>query len=204
MYPFPHSVNPAMRSHIDAQTAYLNDVSKSIFRSFQQMMDLNIQLAQTMLEETAMIGKQMVGADRQSELLGAAASRAQPASDKLRAYQQHITRLAADTQVELARVTEQHGQTTARTARALADEVARDATEQTERGLRAQQETVRQFADPFAHTTGDGATPAGASGDGARGGATPQGTQGGQERAASGAPAGAPSGSQGQRGATTH
>ena len=56
MYPFPHSVNPAMRSHIDAQTAYLNDVSKSIFRSFQQMMDLNIQLAQSMLEETAMIG----------------------------------------------------------------------------------------------------------------------------------------------------
>ena len=149
MYPFPHSVNPAMRSHIDAQTAYMNDVSKSIFRSFQQMMDLNIQLAQTMLEETAMIGKQMVGADRQSELLGAAASRAQPASDKLRAYQQHITRLAADTQVELARVTEQHGQATARTARALADEVARDATEQTERGLRVQQETVRQFSDPF-------------------------------------------------------
>jgi len=149
MYPFPHSVNPAMRSHIDAQTAYMNDVSKSIFRSFQQMIDLNIQLTQTMLEETAMIGKQMVSADRQSEVLGAAASRAQTASDKLRAYQQHITRLAADTQVELARVTEQHGQTTARTARVLADEVARDATEQTERGLRAQQETARQFTDPF-------------------------------------------------------
>jgi phasin family protein len=154
MYPFPHSVNPAMRSHIDAQTAYMNDVSKSIFRSFQQMMDLNIQLAQTMLEETALIGKQMVSADRQSEVLGAAASRAQPASDKLRAYQQHITRLAADTQVELARVTEQHGQTTARTARVLADEVARDATEQTERGLRAQQEVARQFSDPFMRDSG--------------------------------------------------
>jgi len=149
MYPFPHSVNPAMRSHVDAQTAYMNDITKSIFRSFQQMIDLNIQLTQTMLEETALIGKQMVSADRQSELLSAATSRAQPASDKLRAYQQHITRLAADTQVELARVTEQHGQTTARTARVLADEVARDATEQTERGLRAQQETARQFSDPF-------------------------------------------------------
>jgi phasin family protein len=149
MYPFLHAVNPAIRSHLDAQTAYMNDVSKSIFRSFQQMMDLNIQLAQTMMEETALIGKQMVSADRQSELLGAAASRAQPASDKLRAYQQHIARVAADTQVDLARVTEQHGQTTARTARVLADEVARDATEQTERGLRAQQETARQFSDPF-------------------------------------------------------
>jgi len=149
MYPFSPAVTPAIRTHMDAQTAYMNDVSKSIFRSFQQMIDLNIQLTQTMLEETAMIGKQMVSADRQSELLNAAASRAQPASDKLRAYQQHIARVAADTQVELARVAEHHGQTTARTARALADEVARDATEQTERGLRAQQETARQFTDPF-------------------------------------------------------
>jgi len=204
MYPFPQSVAPAVRTHVDAQTAFLNDISKSLFRSFQQMCDLNIQLVQTLIEESTLASKQVLSADRQTELLSAATARAQPTSDKLRAYQQHITRLAADAQVEMARVTEQHVQNTARTARALADEVARDATEQTERGLRAQQETVRQFADPFAHTTGDGATPAGASGDGARGGATPQGTQGGQERAASGAPAGAPSGSQGQRGATTH
>ena len=155
MYPFPQAVAPAVRTHVDAQTAYLNDISKSIFRSFQQMFDLNIQLVQTMLEETTLTGKQVLSTDRQSELLSAATSRAQPASDKLRAYQQHITRLAADAQVELARVTEQHVQNTSRTARALADEVARDATEQTERGLRAQQETVRQYTDPFAR--GDGA-----------------------------------------------
>jgi phasin family protein len=150
MYPFPQAVAPAVRTHVDAQTAYLNDISKSIFRSFQQMFDLNIQLVQTMLEESTLTGKQVLSTDRQSELLSAATSRAQPASDKLRAYQQHITRLAADAQVELARVTEQHVQNTSRTARALADEVARDASEQTERGLRAQQETVRQYSDPFA------------------------------------------------------
>jgi phasin family protein len=157
MYPFPQSVNPAVRTHVDAQTAFLNDVSKSLFRSFQQMCDLNIQLVQTLMEESALVSKQVLSADRQAEVLNAATARAQPTSDKLRAYQQHITRLAADAQVELARVTEQHVQTTARTARALADEVARDATEQTERGLRAQQDTVRQFTDPFARA-GNGAT----------------------------------------------
>ena len=130
MYPFPQSINPAVRTHVDAQTAFLNDMSKSLFRSFQQMCDLNIQLVQTMLEETTLAGKQVLSADRQSELLSAATSRTQPAADKLRAYQHHIARLAADAQVELARVTEQHVQNTTRTARALADEVARDATEQ--------------------------------------------------------------------------
>jgi len=143
MYPFPQNITPAVRTHVDAQTAFLNDMSKSLFKSFQQMCDLNIQLMQTMIEETALAGKQVLSADRQTEVLSAATARAQPASDKLRAYQQHITRLAADAQVDLARVTEQHVQNTTRTARALADEVARDATEQTERSLRTQQESVR-------------------------------------------------------------
>jgi phasin family protein len=188
MYPFPQAIAPAVRTHVDAQTAYLNDISKSIFRSFQQMFDLNIQLVQTMLEETTLTGKQVLSTDRQSELLSAATSRAQPASDKLRAYQQHITRLAADAQVELARVTEQHVQNTSRTARALADEVARDATEQTERGLRAQQDTVRQYSDPFARNDGAGQQRTGngssagqhyTGGDGGQTGQqyTPQGTQ---------------------------
>lgn len=154
MYPYPQAVAPALRTHVDAQTAYLNDISKSFFRSFQQMCELNIQLVQTMLEETTLAGKQMMNTDRQADLIGAATARAQPASEKLRSYQQHITRLAADAQVELARVAEQHVQTTTRTAKALADEVARDATEQTERGLRAQQETVRQYSDPFTRTDG--------------------------------------------------
>jgi phasin family protein len=192
MYPFPQTVAPAVKTHVDAQTAFLNDMSKSLFRSFQQMCDLNIQLMQTMIEETTLASKQVLSADRQTELLSAATARAQPTSDKLRAYQQHITRLAADAQVELARVTEQHVQNTTRTARALADEVARDATEQTERGLRAQQETVRQFADPFARTGNGAASPSQ--------GSTAEGAQGGQHT-----PPGAQSGSsQSQRSATTH
>jgi phasin family protein len=169
MYPFPQSIAPAVRTHVDAQTAFLNDVSKSIFRSYQQMLNLNIQLVQTLVEETALASKQVLSADRQTDVLNAAASRAQPTSDKLRAYQQHITRLAADTQVDIARVTEQHVQNTTRTARALADEVARDATEQTERGLRAQQETARQFADPFTRPGNGAASPSEARGSDAQG-----------------------------------
>jgi phasin family protein len=116
MYPFSQAANPALRTHIDAQTSYLNDISKSVFRSFQQMCDLNIQLMQTMLEETALASRQLLAADAQHEVLSAATSRAQPATDKLRAYQQHLSRLAADVQVELAQVTEQHAQNTARNA----------------------------------------------------------------------------------------
>jgi phasin family protein len=155
MFPFSQNVTPAVRTHIDAQTAFMNDMSKSIFNSFQQLCDLNIQLVQTLMEETTTASRQLMTADRQTEMLSAATARAQPIADKLRAYQQHISRVAADTQVDLARVTEQHVQNTSRTARSLADEVARTASEETERGLRAQQETVKRFSDPFARA-GDG------------------------------------------------
>jgi len=209
MYPFPQNVTPAVRTHVDAQTAFLNDMSKSLFKSFSQMCDLNIQLMQTLIEESTLASKHVLSADRQTELLSAATARAQPTSDKLRAYQQHITRLAADAQVELTRVTEQHVQTTARTARALADEVARDATEQTERSLRAQQETVRQFTDPFAHT-GNGAASQSRSGDAGGAGdsqAGQQHTQGGAQPPASQASQTSQASQRserGERGATTH
>lgn len=162
MYPFPQSVTPAVRTHMDAQTAFVNEMSKSLFRSFQQMCELNIQLAQTMLEETTLASQHVLSVDRQSELLGAASARAQPATEKLRAYQQHIARLATDAQVELARVTEQHVQNTTRTARAVVDEVARTSAEEAERGIRSQQEALRTMTDPF--TRADGAIHARADG----------------------------------------
>ena len=156
MYPFPQSVTPAVRTHMDAQTAFVNDLSKSLFRSFQQMCELNIQLAQTMLEETALASQHVLSVERQSELLGAASARAQPATEKLRAYQQHVSRLATDAQVELARVAEQHVQNTTRTARAVVDEVARTSAEETERGIRSQQEALRTMTEPFTRADGAG------------------------------------------------
>ncbi|WP_296950188.1 phasin family protein [uncultured Massilia sp.] len=149
MYPFPQSMTPAVRTHLDAQTAFFNDMSKSVFKSFQQMCDLNIQLMQGMLEDTALAGQTMLAAERQDELLSAAAARTQPATDRLRAYQQHVSRLAADAQVDLARVAEQHVQQTTRTARAVADEVARSAAPDGERAIRTEPEAPRRAADPF-------------------------------------------------------
>ena len=149
MYPFPQSVTPAIRSHLDAQVAFLNDLSKSFARSLQKFSELNIQLSQTLLEEGNIASQKLLTTDRPTEVINIAASRAQPAAEKLRSYQQHVSRTLADSQVELARVTEQHVQETSRTARALADEVARATSQETEQNIRNQQEILRNFRDPF-------------------------------------------------------
>ncbi|GAB2852040.1 hypothetical protein GCM10027277_20480 [Pseudoduganella ginsengisoli] len=158
MFPYSRNVTPAVRNHLDAQTAFLNDLSKSIFNSFQQLQNLNMQLVQTMLEETTLASKQMLTADHHTELIDAAASRARPAADKVRTYQQHLSRLAADTQVELSRVAEEHVQETSQTAKALAEEVARTAEEETERHIQKQEESLHQFSDPFIKGSGKKAT----------------------------------------------
>jgi phasin family protein len=149
MYPFSQSVTPAARTHLEAQLSFFNDMSKSLFRTVQQYSDLNIQLAQTMLEESTMTGQQFITANRPTEALAAAASHAQPAAEKLRAYQQHLSRIAADTQVDLSKVAQEHVQETSRTAKALAEEVARVTSEETEKTLRSQQDAVSKFTDPF-------------------------------------------------------
>lgn len=154
MFPFTTSFNrtsvgPAAKSHMEAHLSFFNAMSKSLFRSAQQFTDLNMQLAQTMLEESTTASHEMIIADQATEIFNAAASHAQPTAGKMRAYQQHVSRLAADIQVDLAKVAEEHVSETSRTAKALADEVARMASEETEKSMRNQQEAMKKFADPF-------------------------------------------------------
>lgn len=149
MYPFSQAITPAAKTHMEAQLSFFNDMSKSLFRTVQQYSDLNIQLAQTMLEEGTMTGQQIITAHRPTEAIAAAAAHAQPAAEKLRAYQQHLSRIAANTQVDLSKVAEEHVQETSRTAKALADEVARVTSEETEKTLRSHQDAVERFSDPF-------------------------------------------------------
>ena len=149
MYPYPQSINPAVRSHIDAQAAFFNELAQTMSRSFQQVFQLNMQLGQTLLEEAAGTAQRMLTAERPSEALSAAAARAQPGTDKLREYQQQLSQLAAATQVDLSRVTEQHVQETSRTARALVDDVSRTAAEETAKGLRQREDAIKMSRDAF-------------------------------------------------------
>lgn len=156
MSPFFKSVNPVLGSHIDSQFAFCNDFSKSLSASFQSLCEANVKLSQTMFEETMRAAQRMFTTGNANDVLGAVASGAQPAADTLRAYQQHISRLAADAQVDLARVTQQHGEQTSRTAHALADEVTRVATEANERNTSRNEETLKNFRDQVQHMSARG------------------------------------------------
>ena len=149
MYPYSRSVTPAAKNHLEAQLAFFNGLSKSLFQSAQQFNDLNMQLAQGLLEEGSITSQNLLTVERVEDAFQVAAASGQPAAEHLRKYQQQLSRLAANTQVELANVAEQHVNETSRTAKALAEEVARTASEETEKNVRKQQEAMQRIAEPF-------------------------------------------------------
>lgn len=149
MFPYSPSSNPAVRSHVDSQLAWFNDLNKTLTGSFQAVCEANLKLGQSMIEESMSASKRMLSSERPFDAMGAAAAHAQPASDKLRAYQQHLSLLAAEVHVELARVTQEHSSETARTAQALAEEVTRAASEDSARSVRQQEEVLKTYRDPF-------------------------------------------------------
>ena len=149
MYPYSRSVTPAAKNHLEAQLAFFNGLSKSLFHSAQQFNDLNMQLAQGLLEESTITSQNLLTVERVEDVFQVAAASGQPAAEQLRKYQQQVSRLAADTQVELANVAEQHVNETSRTAKALAEEVASTASEETEKNVRKQQEAMQRIAEPF-------------------------------------------------------
>lgn len=106
MYPYSRSVSPAAKSHLEAQLSFFNGISKSLFRSVQQFSDLNLQFAQGLLEESTIASQNLLTVDRTEDLFQVAAASGQPVAEQLRIYQQQASRLAADTQVDLASVAE--------------------------------------------------------------------------------------------------
>ena len=152
MFTYSPSSNPAARSHMDSQLAFFHDLNQALAGSFQAVCEANLKLGQSMIEETINAGQRMLSSEGALDAMSAASAHAQPASDKLRAYQQHLSRLAAEVQVELARVNQQHGPETARTAQALADEVTRAASEENARSMQQQKEVLKTFRDPFSPT----------------------------------------------------
>lgn len=152
MYTFSQSFTPALRGHLGAQLSFADDLSRAMFRSFEKLCGLNMQACRALVEAVATTRPQR-WSDMQANLAGVAATAAKPAIEKIRAYQQDVSRLAVDAQIEMAQVMQEHSTITSRTARTLSDEVVRSAGEELERGVKNQQETLVSLAEPFMQTT---------------------------------------------------
>ncbi|RJF96369.1 phasin family protein [Noviherbaspirillum saxi] len=138
-----------MKAHLDAQYSLIADMSQKVFETAQRINDLNMQVIKSALEESFSSAQQVIVARDPYEALSIAAANAQPQAERIREYQQNLNNIAARTQVDLAKTAESHFPNTSRTAAAVADEVARKATEETEKATSRQKAAMEKFTSPI-------------------------------------------------------
>ena len=142
---FTNSISPALKSHLEAQLNFITELSRKMFDTAQKVSELNMRLAQDMLQEISNANNQLLTARDTGELLSLAAAQMQPGADKLRQYRQQLSHLVANANVEMNRTAETHIPEASRTAAAFADEVVRKTAEETEKATQRQRELIEKM-----------------------------------------------------------
>jgi phasin family protein len=150
MQDFTHSaISPAFKSQVEAQFSFFSDVTNKIFNAVQKLNELNVQVAQTVVEESLSNAQQLISSKDHHDAISVVAGQAQPAAEKLRAYQQHVQNILAETQVNLAKTAESHLPETTRAAEAIVKEVAQKASEETEKSAQRQRAAMEKLTNPI-------------------------------------------------------
>lgn len=143
------TITPAVKSHLEAQLSFYNDITKRMFDSAQQIVELHLHLSQTFIDELMAASQQLLSAKDPAEFASIMATQTQPAVEKVRAYQQRLSSILAGTQAELTKAAETHMPETSRTAVAVADELMRKASEETEKATQRQKEVIERIGKPL-------------------------------------------------------
>jgi phasin family protein len=149
MFNFTQKDSPAANAHVQSQMSMFSDLTKQFFNAAQKVNELNIQVTQTLIDEALSNTQQVMSAKDPTEVLSVIAGQAQPNAEKVRAYQQHLIDIAANTQVDLIKSAESHIPEASRTAQDLAKEVARKAAEETEQVTQRQKNAMEKLTTPI-------------------------------------------------------
>lgn len=146
--------SPAANAYIQSQMSMYSDLTRQFFNAAQKVNELNIQVTQTLMDEAISNTQQVLTAKDPTEVLSVIAGQAQPNAEKVRAYQQHLTDIAANTQVDLIKSAESHIPEASRTAQDMAKEVQRKAAEETEQVTQRQRSAMEKLTSPIAARQG--------------------------------------------------
>jgi phasin family protein len=156
MLTFAQPTTPAVKAYMDAQLSLLNDMSRKLFTTAQKINELNLQVVETVMEESLTNAQKVLEAKDPYEALAIGIGQAQPTAEKMRAYQQHLAYIAAETQAELASTADAHVPETNRAAAALADELDQKASGKAERPAPRKTAAVEKLAHPAGRKRANG------------------------------------------------
>lgn len=161
MFSMFQSSSPAVQAHVAAQFSLFSELSQQLFRTAQQVADLNVNLAQSLADQSMQTTRNLLTSRDPYEALTIASSHAQPIAEQVRQYQQQLASVAAHAQVDLTKAAQAKVPETSRTASAVAEELTRRATEETQRSVERQQDAIDNMAKTFTGKSPNGAAQSG-------------------------------------------
>lgn len=151
---FSQAIAPAIKTHLEAQLAFLTELSMKTFDAIQKLSQMHLRLAKELSEEMSNNNRQLLEAKSVGEFASIAAAQLHPTLEKFRDHQQRLSTLLANANADITHVAESHIPEASRTAAAVADELVRAASEETEKATQRQRaaldklsETARQSVD---------------------------------------------------------
>ena len=122
----PLSDNPALRAHLESQVDFTNQFIQKMYDTLRQVSELNLKLSRQMIEGSIHASREMIGCTDPTQLSQVAMKQLQPATERLRAYQQQLLAVLAGAQAEFTHAAERLPEAT-RSASAVADEMVHHA-----------------------------------------------------------------------------
>jgi phasin family protein len=121
------SDNPALRAHLESQVDFMNQFTQKAVDTLREVSEMNLKLARQMVEGSMHASHEMLNCTDPVQLTQAAIKQVQPASERLRSYQQHLLTVLAGAQAAFAHAAETRLPEATRSASAIADEIVRHA-----------------------------------------------------------------------------
>lgn len=122
------SDNPALRTHLQSQGDFFNEFSQKALDAMRQVSELSLKLARQEIEGTLHASREMISCTDPMQFMQAAMRQVPPATERLRAYQQHLLTVLSGAQADFTHAAEARMPEASRSASAAAEEMVRHAT----------------------------------------------------------------------------
>lgn len=127
MFSMQDQFSAATKANVEAQLALVTALTSKAFEGVEKLIDLNLTVAKTSLEESNAAAKQLLAAKDPQEFFSLVSAQAQPSAEKAVAYARHVANIASTTQAEITKTAEAQIAETSRKVSALVDDVAKNA-----------------------------------------------------------------------------
>ncbi len=127
MFTSPEQFSAATKSTFEAQIAMMTALTQKTFAGVEKLIELNMTVAKTSMEESSAAVKQMLAAKDPQEFFAMNAAQAQPGAEKAMSYVRHVAGIASEVQAEFTKAAEAQIAQASRQVVALVDEASKSA-----------------------------------------------------------------------------